>query len=93
MPVACMCAYMMVEPTKVKPRFFRSLLSWSDTLVVAGIRDIDNWPDVLAQWSERVREACAAMARGDVRMNRWQSADDARALNLLTRFTELRNER
>jgi hypothetical protein len=59
----------------------------------AGIRDIDNWPDVLAQWSERVREACAAMARGDVRMNRWQSADDARALNLLTRFTELRNER
>ena len=59
----------------------------------AGIRDTENWPDVLAQWSQRVRDACAAMARGDVRMNLRQSADDARALNLLTRFTELRNER
>ena len=35
MPVACMCAYMMVEPTKRKPRCFRSRLSLSDSGLVA----------------------------------------------------------
>jgi hypothetical protein len=39
-----------------------------------------------------VRIACAEITRGDVRLNRYQSADDARPLNLLTRFTERRNE-
>ena len=36
MPVACMKAYMMVEPTNLKPRPFRSLDSASDTSVRAG---------------------------------------------------------
>ena len=31
MPVACMCAYMMVEPTNLKPRRCRSLLKASDS--------------------------------------------------------------
>ena len=34
MPVACMCAYMIVDPTKVKPRFFKSLLMLSDNGVM-----------------------------------------------------------
>lgn len=36
MPVACMCAYTIVEPTKEKPRRFRSWLSASDSFVAAG---------------------------------------------------------
>lgn len=58
----------------------------------AGAGDTDDWPDVLAAWSDTVRGACAEIARGDVRLDRRQSADDARPLNLLTRFTERRNE-
>ena len=58
----------------------------------AGAGNTEDWPGVLAAWSERVRIACAEITRGDVRLNRYQSADDARPLNLLTRFTERRNE-
>lgn len=58
----------------------------------AGRRDTEDWPDVLAAWSDTVRGACIEITRGDVRVVRRQSADDARALNLLTRFTELRND-
>ena len=58
----------------------------------AGRRDTEDWPDVLAAWSDTVRRACLEITRGDVRVVRRQSADDARPLNLLTRFTELRND-
>ena len=58
----------------------------------AGASDTEDWPDVLETWSATVRSACAEMTRGDVRLDRRQSADDARALNLLTRFTERRHE-
>ena len=37
MPTACMKAYMMVVPTNLKPRFFRSLDMASDSGLVAGI--------------------------------------------------------
>ena len=56
----------------------------------AGARDLQNWTEVLAAWSRRVRDACAEISRGDVRINRRQTTDDARPNNLLTRFTELR---
>jgi probable DNA repair protein len=58
----------------------------------SGFTDIDTWPDQLDKWSRIVRDACAEIARGDVRINRYQNAPDARPLNLLTRFTELRND-
>jgi hypothetical protein len=35
MPVACMCAYITVDPTKRKPRRFRSRLSASDSGLLA----------------------------------------------------------
>jgi probable DNA repair protein len=57
-----------------------------------GFSDTEGWDDQLANWSQLVRDACAAIARGDVRVNRFQTVEDARPLNLLTRFTELRNE-
>lgn len=58
----------------------------------AGARNTENWPEVLAAWSDRVRGACVDLSRGDVRIDLRQSADDARPLNLLTRFTERRND-
>ena len=37
MPTACMKAYMIVEPTNVKPRLFRSFEKASDAGVLAGM--------------------------------------------------------
>ena len=59
----------------------------------AGAADHEDWAELLAQWSDTVREACAGIARGDVRLNLRQSVEEARPLNPLSRFTELRNER
>ena len=66
----------------------------SRSVVFHGVHasDTQDWSDALARWSDTVRIACAEITRGDVRLDRRQSADDARALNLLTRFTERRNE-
>jgi probable DNA repair protein len=58
----------------------------------SGFTDIGTWPDQLDNWLRIVRDACAEIARGDVRINRYQNGPDARPLNLLTRFTELRND-
>ena len=57
-----------------------------------GYTDPENWPDQLAEWSELVRRACAELTAGDVRIDMIQAVADARPLNLLTRFTELRND-
>ena len=58
----------------------------------AGYTDTDLWPEQLASWSEMVRRACAELTAGDVRIDMTQAIADARPLNLLSRFTELRNE-
>ena len=57
-----------------------------------GFSEIGNWDEFLANWSGIVRDACRDIARGDVSINKRQSIDEARSLNLLTRFTELRND-
>jgi hypothetical protein len=57
-----------------------------------GFGSTDDWDERLAAWSSLVREACRRISLGDVSINTRQSVEDARALNLLTRFTELRNE-
>ena len=58
----------------------------------AGYTDPEMWPEQLAGWSNLVRSACAELTAGDVRMNMSMAVADARPLNLLTRFTELRND-
>jgi hypothetical protein len=58
----------------------------------AGFTDPEMWPEQLAGWSNLVRSACAELTAGDVRMNMSVAMTDARPLNLLTRFTELRND-
>jgi len=58
----------------------------------AGYSDDGTWPEQLAEWSTAVRSACQELSAGDVRLNGAQAVVDARPLNLLTRFTELRND-
>jgi len=48
-----------------------------------------NFAETLEGWIETVGEAAAALARGDVRINRAQGARDARPLALLSRYQEL----
>ncbi len=57
----------------------------------AGFTAADEWPAQLESWKYAVRTACAEIAAGDVRINGRQAVADARPLNLLSRFTELRN--
>ena len=57
-----------------------------------GFVEIDDWDERLAGWSSVVRDACRRIAAGDVSLNKRQSVDEARPLNLLSRFTELRND-
>jgi len=54
--------------------------------------DLDKWPEQLSEWSAMVRSACRDLSAGDVRLDSNQPVLDARPLNLLTRFTELRND-
>ena len=58
-----------------------------------GYDNADGWGETLRGWQDTVHEACAMIARGDVRVNVAQSARDARTFHLLTRYTELRRER
>jgi len=57
-----------------------------------GYSDPDEWPQQLAGWSELVRGACEELTAGDVRIDMTQAIADARPFNLLSRFTELRND-
>ena len=50
------------------------------------------WQAWLDEWRARVRRAAEEIASGDVRIRRWQNVGDARALNLLSRYGELRRD-
>ena len=52
----------------------------------------DVWQETLERWSEDVERAASRFAAGDVRMRYWQTLREARELNLLSRFGELRRD-
>jgi len=54
--------------------------------------EVELWTETLARWSEVVEQAAANLASGDVRLRAWQSTRDARALNLISRYGELRRD-
>ncbi|MGI9235341.1 MAG: PD-(D/E)XK nuclease family protein [Woeseiaceae bacterium] len=58
----------------------------------AGFKDADDWEATLNAWKNRVRSACRDLSAGDVRINALQGVKDARAFNLLSRYTELLRE-
>jgi ATP-dependent helicase/nuclease subunit B len=52
----------------------------------------DEWQDALAKWSREVAAAASEFAAGDIRIRYWQTLRDARTLNVLSRFGELRRD-
>jgi probable DNA repair protein len=52
----------------------------------------DEWPDQFSRWSAEANVAIRAMSRGDARINMLLSTEQARPLNLLSRFEELRRD-
>lgn len=51
-----------------------------------------DWHDALTAWKREVSRACEQLSDGDVRINAAQSVKEARYLNLLSRYTELRRD-
>ena len=54
--------------------------------------DEEEWPGLLRDWQQLVQRACDEMSAGDVRVNAAQGVQEARYLNLLSRFTESRRD-
>lgn len=52
----------------------------------------DDWQRRLDEWKDIVRGAAAMIAAGDVRLNIQQQSRDARPLDVLSRYAELRRE-
>jgi len=57
-----------------------------------GYTDTDGWQDSLDDWKKSVAIACETLGRGDVRINALQGMKEARGLNLISRYTELRRD-
>ncbi len=67
-----------------------------ETFLDASGRDAmgdEGWREALARWSRDVENAAVEFAAGDVRLRYWQTLRDARPLNILSRFGELRRDR
>jgi len=60
--------------------------------IKAAVRN-DDWEERFARWSAAATAAIQGIARGDARINMSLSSDQARSLNLLSRFEELRRDR
>jgi probable DNA repair protein len=52
----------------------------------------DAWREALQRWSRSIERAAGDFAAGDVRIRHWQTLRDARPLNILSRFGELRRD-
>jgi probable DNA repair protein len=66
-----------------------------ETALDASGRDVmgaDAWQEALQRWSRSIESAAGEFAAGDVRIRFWQTLRDARPLNILSRFGELRRD-
>jgi hypothetical protein len=52
----------------------------------------EEWQESLQQWTRAIQKAAREFAAGDVRIRYWQTLRDARLLNILSRFGELRRD-
>jgi len=57
-----------------------------------GFTDEARWPELLTSVGEQINNACDELIAGDVRLVAQQGAADARRLNVLSRYTELRHD-
>ncbi len=66
-----------------------------ETALDASGRDVmgaDEWRESLSRWTQVVEAAARDFVAGDVRVRYWQTLREARPLNVLTRFGELRRD-
>jgi ATP-dependent helicase/nuclease subunit B len=66
-----------------------------ETALDASGRDVmgaDEWRRSLSRWTRAVEIAAGDFAAGDVRIRYWQTLREARPLNILSRFGELRRD-
>jgi hypothetical protein len=66
-----------------------------DTALDASGRDVmgaDEWRQSLSRWMRAVEKAAGDFVAGDVRIRFWQTLREARPLNILSRFGELRRD-
>jgi hypothetical protein len=66
-----------------------------ETALDASGRDVMDdaaWQEALQRWSRSIESAAGEFAAGDVRIRYWQTVRDARPLNILSRFGELRRD-
>jgi hypothetical protein len=59
---------------------------------IADNAEFDEWQNTLEHWKQQVVDAASDIASGDVRVSSVQDGRDARPLNLLSRFPELKRE-
>ena len=66
-----------------------------ETALDASGRDVmgaEDWQQALDRWTQAVAAAAVEFAAGDVRIRYWQTLRDARSLNILSRFGEIRRD-
>jgi hypothetical protein len=66
-----------------------------ETALDASGRDVmgvEEWQQALERWTQAVAAAAREFAGGDVRIRYWQTLRDARPLNLLSRYGEIRRD-
>jgi hypothetical protein len=91
---AQLLVYAMASDEPVAELGFFNIDSRATALDATG-RDamgVDGWQQALQRWTNEVAEAAAQFAAGDVRIRYWQTLREARALNILSRFGELRRD-
>ena len=52
----------------------------------------EEWQQALQRWMQSVAVAARTFAAGDVRIRYWQTLREARPLNILSRFGEIRRD-
>ncbi len=57
-----------------------------------GFTSVEEWPGLLQRVEQQIAQACVEISTGDVRININQGLQNARPLNVLTRYTELRRD-
>lgn len=54
--------------------------------------DAEEWQRSLMHWTQAIEKAAGEFVAGDVRIRHWQTLRDARLLNILSRYGELRRD-
>jgi probable DNA repair protein len=91
---AQLLVYAMAAGEDVASLGFYNIDSRGTALDVSG-RDVmgaDEWAQSLSRWTRAVDKAAADFVAGDVRIRYWQTLREARPLNILSRFGELRRD-